>query len=187
MESPPARRRLARRTVRYPISTALLQCRMEIRKAALDDAAVACAVLRRSIAELCHADHRDDPVFINRWLENKTPENVSAWIADPDNCVYVAVENGVVFSVGAVTRSGVILLNYVSPDARFKGVSKAMLKQLEKTAAERGNRRCTLSSTVTARWFYLSAGYQVQAPAPKTSASGIPMAKELSRSTREQS
>ncbi len=159
---------------------------MQIRKAALEDAPAACAVLRRSIAELCQADHRDDPVAIDRWLANKTPENVSAWIADPYNHVYVAMENGIVIGVGAVTNSGVIMLNYVSPDARFKGVSKAMLVQLEQTAVECGNRQCTLSSTLTARGFYLSQGYQVQSAAPEASwPSGIPMTKKLSANRRE--
>jgi GNAT superfamily N-acetyltransferase len=47
----------------------------------------------------------------------------------------------------------------VSPDARFRGVSKAILKQLEARALELGNNTCALTSTETARRFYLSAGY----------------------------
>ena len=34
---------------------------MEIRDAVLADAPAACEVLRRSITELCVADHQDDP------------------------------------------------------------------------------------------------------------------------------
>jgi GNAT superfamily N-acetyltransferase len=47
----------------------------------------------------------------------------------------------------------------VAPDARFRGVSRALLKALEARAVERGNKRCTLNSTETAHRFYQAAGY----------------------------
>jgi hypothetical protein len=46
---------------------------MHLRQAETEDAAAACAVLRRSIAELCHADHGGN----EKWLSNKTVENVT--------------------------------------------------------------------------------------------------------------
>jgi GNAT superfamily N-acetyltransferase len=58
-------------------------------------------------------------------------------------------------TVGSVTDAGEITLNYVSPDARFGGVSATLLAALEHRARERGNARCTLKSTETARRFYL--------------------------------
>ena len=61
--------------------------------------------------------------------------------------------------MGAVTDAGEITLNYVAPEARFRGVSRALLGALEARALERGNRRCTLTSTQTAHRFYQSAGY----------------------------
>jgi ribosomal protein S18 acetylase RimI-like enzyme len=73
--------------------------------------------------------------------------------------VLVAVEHGKILAVGAVTDSGEVTLNYVSPDARFRGVSRALLSALENRAAERGNKRCTLASTETARRFYQANGY----------------------------
>ncbi len=150
---PPARR-LARRK----------GCDMEIRDAVLADAPAACAVLRRSITELCVADHRNDPAILERWLANKTPEIVASWIAQPAISMLVAVEGGIILAVGAVTNAGEITLNYVSPDARFRGVSRAMLGALEARAAERGNTRCTLISTATARRFYHAAGYVEDGP-----------------------
>ncbi|WP_246731725.1 GNAT family N-acetyltransferase [Methylocapsa sp. S129] len=139
---------------------------MEIRNATDDDAAAACVVMRRSIAELCVADHQNDAAMLARWLGNKTPENFLAWIARPSNCVLVAVEGDVILAVGCVTDTGEINLNYVSPDARFRGISRAMLKALEERARERGNARCRLTSTGTARRFYRAAGYIEDAPAP---------------------
>ena len=43
--------------------------------------------------------------------------------------------------------------------SRFRGVSRALLTALENRAAERGNVRCTLTGTETARRFYQANGY----------------------------
>ncbi len=59
-----------------------------------------------------------------------------------------------------ISLNGVILLNYVSPDYRFKGVSKAMLNHMEEFAKNIGILMCTLQSTYTYKDFYNSAGYQ---------------------------
>src|SRR5712692_9728428 len=109
---------------------------MKIRDAVPEDAAAACRIMRRSIAELCVADHRNDPIILGRWLSNKTPEIFRSWIR-PDNSLLVAVENDDILAVGCVTDDGEITLNYVSPDARFCGVSTAILADLERHAIER--------------------------------------------------
>jgi GNAT superfamily N-acetyltransferase len=132
---------------------------MKIRDALAEDASAACQVLRRSISELCVADHKNDPTILTRWLSNKTPEIVASWIAHPKTSVLVAVEGSTILAVGSVTNEGEITLNYVSPDARFRGVSRALLCALEARAIQRGNVRCTLTSTETARRFYLANGY----------------------------
>jgi N-acetylglutamate synthase-like GNAT family acetyltransferase len=132
---------------------------MQIREANVDDAFEACQIVRRSFAELCQADHQDDPTILKQWLSNNTFDNMRSWIADSGTYVVVATEGTAIIGVGAVSSSGEITLNYVSPDARFRGVSKAILNQLEARARELGNKTCTLISTETARRFYLSAGY----------------------------
>jgi GNAT superfamily N-acetyltransferase len=154
---------------------------MKIRDAVPADAPAACEVLRRSIIGLCAADHRNDPAILQRWLANKTPEIVASWIAKPGNSVMVAVEGGAVLAVGSVTDEGEITLNYVSPDARFRGVSRAMLGALETRASERGNCRCTLVSTETARRFYHDAGYTEDGPPQGKfgTAGSYPMSKRL--------
>ena len=40
---------------------------VEIRDATPQDAEAACDVLRRSISQLCAADHRNDPTILGRW------------------------------------------------------------------------------------------------------------------------
>jgi GNAT superfamily N-acetyltransferase len=129
-----------------------------------EDAEAACQVLRRG-----------------RWLGNKTPEIFVSWVKQPDNSLLVAVEDGSVLAVGSVTDAGKITLNYVSPDARFRGVSRALLGALEVRAAERGNIRCTLTSTETARRFSQANGY-VEDGLPIGEfgmSSGYPMSKLL--------
>lgn len=153
---------------------------MRIRDAVPEDAPVACEVMRRSITQLCVADHRNDPEILERWLDNKTPEIFRSWIR-PDNSLLVAVEDDSILAVGCVTNSGEITLNYVSPDTRFRGVSKALLRALEARAIEQGNERCTLSSTETARRFYLARGFTQDGPADGKFGmnSSHPMSKRL--------
>jgi GNAT superfamily N-acetyltransferase len=154
---------------------------MEIRAATIKDAPAACHVIRRSIMELCVADHRNDEAILTRWLGNKTPEIFASWIRQPDNSLLVAADDGNIIAVGSVTDAGQITLNYVSPDARFRGVSRALLGSLEALASTRGNKRCTLTSTETARRFYLANGYVEEGPPVGKFGmkSGYPMSKAL--------
>jgi len=153
---------------------------MEIRDAVVEDAAAACDVLRRSIVELCVADHGNDAAILAQWLRNKTPEIVTSWIVRPDNSLLLAVEGDAILAVGSVTDAGEITLNYVSPDARLRGVSRTLLSALENRAVARGNVRWDLTSTETARGFYLANGYVVDGPVePKFGVGGYPMSKRL--------
>ena len=141
-------------------------------------------MLSQSISRLCVADHRNDPAILDAWLSNKKPEIVAAWARVPGNSLLVAVEGQAILAVGSVTDAGEITLNYVAPDARFRGVSRAMLRALEARAVERGNTRCTLTSTGTAHRFYQKAGY-VDDGAPKGkfgTASSYPMSKRIGAS-----
>jgi N-acetylglutamate synthase-like GNAT family acetyltransferase len=102
---------------------------MHLRSAKTEDATAACAVLRRSITELCRADHGGDEILLGKWLSNKTVENVTRWIMQ--SYFVVAEEGETILGVAAMDASGKITLNYVSPEARFRGVSKALVLQLE--------------------------------------------------------
>jgi GNAT superfamily N-acetyltransferase len=156
---------------------------MHIRDAVVEDAPAACHVLRRSIAELCAPDHQNDPAILEKWLDNKTPEILATWIVQSGGSVLVAVEDGALLAVGGVTDRGEITLNYVAPEARFRGVSRAMLRALERRAHERGNTRCTLLSTPTAHRFYKANGYADDGAAEKKfgTAASYPMSKLLPR------
>ena len=79
---------------------------MRIRKAREEDAEAACVVLRRSITELCRDDYRGDAATLAAWLANKTPENVRAWIGEPNSHVLVADDDGTILGVAAIQGAG---------------------------------------------------------------------------------
>jgi GNAT superfamily N-acetyltransferase len=134
-----------------------------------------------SISDLCVADHGNDPAILARWLGNKTPENVAAWIQDAGHSLLVAIEGKRILAVGSVRDSGEITVSYVAPTARFHGVSRFLLAALETRATERGNARCSLLSTETAHRFYLARGYRDDGPPVGKfgSRGGYPMSKPI--------
>ena len=86
-----------------------------------------------------------------------------------------------ILAVGGVTDAAEITLLYVSPEARFGGVSRALLAALEQRAAERGNTACHLVSSETARRFYHARGYAESGPPERRfgTSGSYPMAKNL--------
>lgn len=132
---------------------------ISIRDGVDEDASEAIGVVRRSIAELCSADHHDDPRELTAWLRNKTEEAWRLWVARRDARVLVAEIDSEIIGVGMVDRRGKVLLNYVRPDARLRGVTKAMLASLEREARGMGAASCCLESTETAKRFYVARGY----------------------------
>ena len=127
---------------------------VRIRVAEEQDAETSCHVLRQPFEELCVADHGNDIQLLDGWLANKTPENVRTWIKAPDVAVMVAERDQAILVVGAVTANDDIVLNYVLPEARFQGVSKAILAAMEEHLRQQG---CDQSS-LTAHRFYRSVG-----------------------------
>jgi len=152
-----------------------------VRPVLIGDAEAACLVLRRSITELCVPDHGNAPAILQAWLANKTPERVAVWILDnPDGFLIVTGARGI-GGVGAVSVSGEIMLNYVSPAARFQGISSLLMAAMERVALAAGLSRCTLTSTATAHSFYARRGYR-DAGAPIEGFGGkpaYPMTRDL--------
>ena len=148
-----------------------------IRPATLDDAPAMSAVLIDSITQLCVADHKNNPEALASWLANKTPDGVARWFASPASTLLVAERNGEIAAVGSYSAERKILLNYVSPRHRFAGVSKALLAAMEEGM---GPGEARLDSSVTARRFYLDAGWAEDGPpVPYQFIPGYPMRKVL--------
>jgi GNAT superfamily N-acetyltransferase len=155
---------------------------MRVRPGTEADAEQAALVLRRSIIELCIRDHGNDPALLASWLANKTPEKFREWVRAADSlCLVVVAGDDTILGVALMSKAGEIRLNYVSPDARFQGVSTALIGALETAATKLGVHRLSLKSTTTAHPFYLARGFQ-DAGQPQTDRlkdNIYPMAKSL--------
>jgi GNAT superfamily N-acetyltransferase len=133
----------------------------DIRPAKPQDADEACEIVRRSISELCHEDHGGDPMELQGWLANKTPANFRTWFTQLGLYGFIAEREGAMAGVGLLAGSGEIMLLYVSPEARFHGVSKALLTAMEEQLLKLRKEICSLTTTQTAKRFYLDRGYQL--------------------------
>lgn len=153
---------------------------MLIRPATVNDAEEAASIMRRSIRELCTLDHGEDAAVLAQWLRNKTAESVGSWIEARDRCLLVAEDGGRIVGVGSASKAGEIVLNYVAPEARFRGTSKSVVRALEAYLRDQGCAESRLVSTRTAHAFYLSLGYQDEGEAERGGAvAGQPMRKSL--------
>ena len=113
------------------------------------------------------------------WLANKTPANFERWIGSGEHVALVAERNNELVGFGLLSLGGSIALLYVSPDARFSGVSKLLLSALEHAAIAAGIYELKLESSATALRFYERRGY---APTgPPFQAFGITMGYPMSR------
>ncbi|WP_170217138.1 GNAT family N-acetyltransferase [Variovorax gossypii] len=139
--------------------------KIQVRPATAGDAIDACDVIRSSILECCHDDHRGDTKVLQGWLRNKTPDFVRMVISSPSAFSVVASVDGVTVGFGSASRSGEVTLCYVVPSVRFAGVGKALLTAIEDEANRSGVEALRLESTRTAREFYLRNGFVAEGPA----------------------
>jgi len=126
------------------------------------DAAEIAVLLQRSILELCVADHGNDPKKLDPWLANKTPNSVCRWIAAPGCLLSACLKDNTgrrIAGVAMGNEAGEVLLNYVHPEMRYSGVSKALMAAVEGYFVGRGLVHARLTSTRTAERFYRSIGY----------------------------
>jgi GNAT superfamily N-acetyltransferase len=152
-----------------------------IHAARIEDAALYADLLRRSITDLCIADHQNDPAKLEPWLANKTADQVRDWIARDDLVIRVAILNAAPAGFGLAARSGDIRLMYTAPEARFQGVSTALLAHMESDLHALEIATATLTSTGTAHTFYKSRGwFDRGAPEIDNGMTGFPMAKRFS-------
>jgi GNAT superfamily N-acetyltransferase len=132
---------------------------VSIRRAVPEDAEIAIAIVRDTITRLCVADHENDPLTLEPWLQNKTADNFARWIASRDNHIVVAELDSAIGGVASLHRAGEIQLCYVAPDRQRAGIGSALLVALEAQAKARGLQKLFLNSTSGARSFYEHNGY----------------------------
>lgn len=131
---------------------------MRLRPANATDADEGASLLRRSITDLCGMDHGSDPLAIEVWTANKTSASWTSWL-ERHPFFYIVENRDILAGVCLLSMAGEILLNYVHPAFRFRGVSKLMLSEMETTAARNGMNMLRVRSTKTAYRFYRSAGF----------------------------
>ena len=93
------------------------RCLMLIREARTEDAVEACHVVRRSITELCLADHQDDPAILEKWLCQQDTGKRALLDCRPDAHMFCATTGKAIVGIAAVTTSGEVTLNCSTPDA----------------------------------------------------------------------
>ncbi|MBY3447011.1 GNAT family N-acetyltransferase [Rhizobium laguerreae] len=147
---------------------------VSVRKANKTDIPAMSRVLTASITSLCIEDHGNDSGRLHQWTKNKSEEGVGEMMDNPDQTVWVAEVSGEVAAVGAVAGDSIVL-NYVAPEHRFRGVSKALLATMEVSLRDAGISLGKLVSTRTALRFYLASGWSELGPG----AGGIRMEKIL--------
>jgi GNAT superfamily N-acetyltransferase len=130
-----------------------------VRAAQARDAEAAVDVVRRSIIELCTADHSGDVDTLTKWLANKTPQHFLTWLANENNFCVIAVEHGEVLGVALVNRSGEISLFYLAPHVQRRGIGRVLHATLEEKARNWNLEKLHLNSTFVARHFYEALGY----------------------------
>lgn len=153
---------------------------MLIRPALPEDSELVVTLLHRSIIELCEIDHKSDPAALNSWLRNKTSAGYSGWLTNDQLIKFVVERAEAIVGFGMATTEGEILLNYVSPDFRFIGVSSLILKNIEQTLIDIGIKEAKLWSTETAHAFYQSKGWiDLGKPEFENGMTSYPMSKSL--------
>jgi GNAT superfamily N-acetyltransferase len=140
---------------------------MVIREAKPGDAEAMSTVLIASITELCSADHGDDPAAIAAWTANKSPQQIRRWFDNTHNRMFVAEGDSGILGVGGFNDGGEVILNYVAPSARFRGVTRSMLDHIEAAMKVEGLTDARLDSTATAHRLYLAAGWQDKGAGPR--------------------
>lgn len=145
-----------------------------VRKANTTDIPALSRVLIASITSLCTEDHGNDSGRLRQWTQNKSEAGVGKMMSNPAQTVWVAEVSGEIAAVGAVAGDSIVL-NYVAPELRFQGVSKALLATMEDSLRDTSISLGKLVSTRTALRFYLASGWYELGPGE----GGIRMEKVL--------
>jgi GNAT superfamily N-acetyltransferase len=150
---------------------------LRLRSAEPGDAPAMAAVRDAAIRQLCGSDHLDNPETIAAWIGDPSPNKFIRLLQDEQARLSVALRDDTL--VGLAGFSGdLVTLNYVHPEHRFSGVSRALMEHIEQHMSADGIITARLFSTVTAHRFYQAIGWQDAGLGSPDQ--GIPMCKQLS-------
>ncbi|MFJ4193542.1 GNAT family N-acetyltransferase [Pseudomonas sp. NPDC089534] len=128
------------------------------------DAGLISRIVERSIRVGCALDHRNDAQLVGDWVRRQSTERVSAWLADPELYLNIALLRDKPVGVGMAAASGDVTLCHVQPEWFRRGAGRALMGDLEGWLRIRGTPRATLRSTRAGEAFYRRLGYRESAP-----------------------
>ena len=147
---------------------------MNVREARPADAAAMTALRAASIRALCEPDHGNNEIEIAGWIG---PDDKFARLIEQAELTLIVVEiDDAIVGLGGMSGDRV-LLNYVHPAFRFRGISKTIMQSLESRMVAAGILVGYLDSTATAVAFYQSLGWVNAGKADPDK--GQPMRKDL--------
>lgn len=103
-----------------------------------------------------------------------TPKQLDAWASRDEQCLTQIAEKlseqqtdglkecGILIGFGSLDDKGDIDMLFVHKDRQRQGVAKAILRELERLALERGKQTVSTFASVTARPFFERMGYAVE-------------------------
>ncbi len=134
---------------------------IQIRAYRSEDADGTLAVFLAAVIETASADYSPEQIRVWSRPEHR---NVTDWHRARSSLnTYVAVVDGEIAGFSDVDRDGHIEMMFVSPRYARRGAAKGLLAVLEEIARERGARRLSADVSITARPFFESQGFVLQA------------------------
>ncbi len=130
---------------------------MIIRKFKASDAVAAARMHRWTIRKINSKDYSTKQIKIwsGRTNAKRFRDSMKSKIS------FVAVDDGKIVGFGGFKKDGEFGSLYVHNKYIGGGVGKKLLKKMEKTAANMGIKKFTINSSLTAKNFYQSQGYNV--------------------------
>ncbi|ANL28630.1 GCN5-related N-acetyltransferase protein [Rhizobium phaseoli] len=150
---------------------------VSVRQMCPEDARAFLEVHRAAVRGTAAKDY--PPKVIETWAPLPLSDDLIQKVrANPDEELrWVAEIEGKIVGIGAlVTKNAEVRACYVLPAAARNGVGSALLRKIERVAAEHGLSLLQSDSSITAEPFYKAHGYEVRERSHHVLGSGVLMA-----------
>lgn len=126
-----------------------------------DEATTFLRIQRESVRGLAAAAYPSE--VIDRWSVTPNDRTIRSFVANPDREIrLIADVDSKPAGLGAlVVEHAELRACYVLPEVARRGVGTAIVREIERLAAEHGLTRLQLQASLNAEPFYVSLGYEV--------------------------
>ena len=153
---------------------------MRIEKAKKEDLKEIYRVVRESIVQLCVADHHNNDEHISNWLKARSETEMGEFLFNGESQAFVCRTGSDISGMSHIKKNGEITLCYVHPQYLGQGIGQAVLSAAEKQALQWSIKEINLTSTSTAREFYIHHGFtQCKDPITCFGMPGYPLKKTI--------